>query len=120
MRVLASEEPVGGEGKARILEKSTLLATSATKSCLTHWAMDLAFKAQCKDVVIFLALCNARRYLMEASVYEGLIDVSLALSERVLITFYFPFVHDTLELASYHVASAKSPSTSPVLAPAAR
>ena len=85
MRVLASEEPVGGERKARVSEKSSLLPTSATKSCLTHWAMDLAFKAQCKDVVgflvIFLALCNARQSLTEASVYEGLIDVSLALSE---------------------------------------
>ena len=51
MRVLASEGPVGGERKALVLGKSTLLATSATKFCLAHWAMDLAFKAKCKGVL---------------------------------------------------------------------
>ena len=79
MRVLASEEPVGGEQKALVLEKSTLLTTSATKGCLTHWAMDLAFKAKCKDVLIPLALCNARRFSIESEHVRSLIDVSLAL-----------------------------------------
>ena len=36
MRVLASEEPVGGEWKALVLEKSMLFATFATKSCPTY------------------------------------------------------------------------------------
>ena len=79
----------------------------------------LVSKLSAKICLIPLALCSARLFITEASVHEGLIDVSLALPESVN-NIAFSVCPSHWNWASSHVASAKSPSTSPVLAPSAR